>query len=127
MLGIAGQPCSSMLFCSPSTIPNLLRSQARPTWFNVELAKKHPRCLEYIVVHEMTHLLEQGHGERFTKLMDEFLPDWRSRRDELNGAPLAHEEWPEALRSQCPISALMAVAQDPAQLTVAPESISVRR
>jgi len=61
--------------------------------FNLELAKKHPRCLEYIVVHEMTHLLERGHGECFTKLMDGFMPDWRSRRDELNMAPLAHEEW----------------------------------
>ena len=49
-------------------------------WFNVELAKKHPDCLEYIVVHEMTHLLERNHGERFTKLMDEYMPDWRSRR-----------------------------------------------
>jgi predicted metal-dependent hydrolase len=41
----------------------------------------------------MVHFLERSHGERFTKLMDGFLPDWRSRRDELNGAPLAHEEW----------------------------------
>jgi predicted metal-dependent hydrolase len=60
---------------------------------NLELAKKPPRCLEYIVVHEMTHLLERGHGERFVKLMDGFLPDWRSRRDELNNAPLAEERW----------------------------------
>ena len=65
-------------------------------WFNLELAKKHPLCLEYIVVHEMTHLLERNHGERFTKLMDGFMPDWRSRRDQLNGAPLADEQWPEA-------------------------------
>jgi predicted metal-dependent hydrolase len=62
-------------------------------WLNVELAKKHPDCLEYLVVHEMTHLLERGHGERFTKMMDRNLPDWRSRRDQLNDAPLAHEEW----------------------------------
>lgn len=62
-------------------------------WFNVELAKKHPDCLEYIAVHEMTHLLERNHGERFTRLMDKFLPDWRSRRDELNAAPLAEEIW----------------------------------
>jgi predicted metal-dependent hydrolase len=62
-------------------------------WFNLELAKKHPLCLEYIVVHEMTHLLERNHGERYTKLMDEFLPDWRSRRDQLNSAPLAAEAW----------------------------------
>jgi predicted metal-dependent hydrolase len=62
-------------------------------WFNVELAKKHPDCLEYIAVHEMTHLLERGHGRRFIKLMDGFMPDWRTRRDQLNDAPLAHEEW----------------------------------
>jgi len=61
--------------------------------FNVELAKKHPDCLEYVVVHEMTHLLERNHTERFTTLMDGFLPDWRARRDLLNGAPLADEVW----------------------------------
>jgi predicted metal-dependent hydrolase len=61
--------------------------------FNLELAKKHPRCLEYVVVHELTHLLERSHGERFTRLMDGFLSDWRSRRDELNRAPLADERW----------------------------------
>lgn len=61
--------------------------------FNVELAKKHPDCLEYVVVHEMTHLLERNHTERFTTLMDGFLPDWRARRDQLNGAPLADEAW----------------------------------
>lgn len=63
-------------------------------WFNLELAKKHPLQLEYLVVHEMTHLLERNHGERFTKLMDGFMPDWRQRRDALNGAPLADEDWP---------------------------------
>ena len=63
-------------------------------WFNLELAKKHPLSLEYVVVHEMAHLLERNHGTRFAELMDRFLPDWRSRRDELNNAPLADEEWP---------------------------------
>ena len=62
-------------------------------WFNVELAKKHPGCLEYIVVHEMTHYLERNHGERFTKLMERFMPNWRSLRDQLNEAPLAEEKW----------------------------------
>jgi predicted metal-dependent hydrolase len=61
--------------------------------FNLELSKKHPRCLEYVVVHEMTHLLERHHGERFRQLMDGFLPDWRARRAELNDAPLADERW----------------------------------
>ncbi|MGY0390584.1 M48 family metallopeptidase [Nocardioides sp. WG-D5] len=60
-------------------------------WFNLELAKKSPRCLEYIVVHEMTHYRERNHGERFARAMDQVMPDWRSRRDELNAAPLADE------------------------------------
>lgn len=66
-------------------------------WFNLELASKHPASLEYIVVHEMTHLLERGHGERFTTLMDKSLPDWRRRREELNDAPLADEDWGSAI------------------------------
>jgi predicted metal-dependent hydrolase len=68
-------------------------THSRTIWLNPELAKKNPRCLEYIVVHELTHLLERGHGDRFVELMDQFMPDWRSRREELNDAPLAHEEW----------------------------------
>ncbi|NEW35796.1 M48 family metallopeptidase [Nocardia cyriacigeorgica] len=67
--------------------------ETRHIWFNVELAKKHPDCLEYIVVHEMAHYFERNHGERFTSLMDQHLPDWRSRRDQLNAAPLGAEEW----------------------------------
>jgi len=60
---------------------------------NLELAKKHPSCLEYVVVHEMTHLHERTHNEHFIALLDEYLPNWRALRDELNRAPLAHEEW----------------------------------
>lgn len=60
---------------------------------NLELAKKHPGCLEYIIVHEMTHLRERKHDERFVTLLDEYLQNWRALRDELNRAPLAHEEW----------------------------------
>lgn len=67
--------------------------ETRHIWFNVELAKKHPDCLEYIVVHEMAHFFERNHGERFIHLMDKLLPDWRSRRDQLNETPLAKEEW----------------------------------
>jgi predicted metal-dependent hydrolase len=62
-------------------------------WLNPELAKKHPRCLEYIVVHELAHLHERTHNARFVEMMDRVLPDWRARRNELNEAPLAHEEW----------------------------------
>jgi len=62
-------------------------------WLNVELAKKSPACLEYILVHEMVHLLERRHNERFRSLMDKLMPSWRLQRDELNRAPLAHEKW----------------------------------
>lgn len=53
-------------------------------WLNLELAKYPPECLEFIVVHEMTHLLERLHSKRFYALMDHFLPDWREREALLN-------------------------------------------
>lgn len=62
-------------------------------WLNLELAKKPVRCLEYIVVHELVHLLERRHDGRFIALMDKHLPQWRARQQELNAAPLAHETW----------------------------------
>lgn len=67
--------------------------EAKRIWLNTELAKKPPKCLEYILVHEMVHLLERRHTDRFRELMDGFMPTWRSYRDELNRAPLAHENW----------------------------------
>ena len=60
---------------------------------NTDLAKKPPECLEYIVVHEMVHLLEPTHNARFVALMDRFLPGWPHRRDALNRLPVRHEEW----------------------------------
>ena len=57
----------------------------RRIWLNLELAKKDPKCLEFIVVHEMVHLLEKHHTKRFYQLMDKFLPDWREREKLLNG------------------------------------------
>ncbi|WP_249399815.1 M48 metallopeptidase family protein [Corynebacterium qintianiae] len=66
---------------------------SRNTWFNPELAKKNPRSLEYLVVHELAHLLERSHNEKFVAIMDRYLPDWTARRDELNKAPLAAEDW----------------------------------
>lgn len=62
-------------------------------WFNLELAKKPVQCLEYIVVHELAHLVERHHDERFTALMDAHLPQWRQARDALRAAPLGHEDW----------------------------------
>jgi hypothetical protein len=60
---------------------------------NTELAKKPKECLEYIVIHEMAHLLEPTHNARFIALMDRFMPNWRLRRDRLNQLPVRHEEW----------------------------------
>ncbi len=50
---------------------------------NTRLALYPPECLEYVVVHELCHLLERGHGPRFQALMDAFMPDWRARRAKL--------------------------------------------
>jgi predicted metal-dependent hydrolase len=60
---------------------------------NTELARKPPECLEYIVVHEMAHLLEPSHNARFQTLMDGFMPSWRHRRDQLNRLPVSHQDW----------------------------------
>jgi len=70
--------------CSPST--GVVR-------VNLELAKKPPECLEYIVVHELMHLVEPTHNAGFTALMDRHLPRWRHCREELNRLPVRHEEW----------------------------------
>ncbi len=59
--------------------------KAHRIWINLELGKKNPRCLEYIVVHEMVHLLERKHNDRFKSYMDKFLPNWKSIKAELNG------------------------------------------
>lgn len=70
--------------CNPS---------ARRIWLNLELIKKPQACLEYVIVHELTHLLVRNHDERFLSLMDQHLPTWRRRRTELNAAPLVKEAW----------------------------------
>ena len=66
---------------------------ARRIWLNLELAKNPVQCLEYLVVHELVHLIEPHHNERFISLLDQHLPNWRMRRQELNAAPLAHNTW----------------------------------
>jgi predicted metal-dependent hydrolase len=67
--------------------------EARRIWLNLELAKKPVQCLEYIVVHELVHLIERHHNDRFVSIMDKHLPQWRLHRQELNAAPLAQEAW----------------------------------
>jgi len=67
--------------------------QAKRIWLNLELAKKPPECLEYIVVHEMVHLLERNHNDRFIASMTKFIPKWRFYKDELNRLPVSHVGW----------------------------------
>jgi predicted metal-dependent hydrolase len=68
-------------------------TEAKRIWLNLELAKKPKDCLEYIIVHELVHLLERNHNDRFVKFMDKFMPKWRFHRDELNRLPYSHVDW----------------------------------
>jgi predicted metal-dependent hydrolase len=67
--------------------------EARRIWLNLELAKKPVHCLEYIVAHELVHLIERNHNDHFVSILEKHLPHWRLHRQELNSAPLAHETW----------------------------------
>jgi len=58
--------------------------EGRRIWLNLELAKKPKHCLDYVVLHEMVHLKERHHNERFKELLDQHMPSWRKRREELN-------------------------------------------
>jgi len=62
-------------------------------WVNLELAKKPIHCLEYIIVHEMIHLLERRHNDRFLSLMEKYMPQWKFYKEELNRLPVSHGEW----------------------------------
>lgn len=68
-------------------------SRSRTIRLNTELAKKPEDCLDYIVLHEMVHLLEPKHGRRFVELMDQFMPKWQYLRQRLNRLPIGHADW----------------------------------
>ena len=67
--------------------------RARTIRLNTELAKKSKDCLEYILVHEMVHLIEPTHNARFIALMDQFMPQWKYQRQRLNRLPVRHADW----------------------------------
>lgn len=62
-------------------------------WINLELAKKPHNCLEYIIVHEMIHLIERHHNDNFLAHLDKNLPKWKLYKDELNRLTVSHGEW----------------------------------
>ena len=66
---------------------------ARRIWLNLELAKKPVQCLEYVIAHELVHLIERHHNDRFIAILDKHLPHWRASRGELNASPLSNEAW----------------------------------
>lgn len=61
-------------------------------WLNLQLVKKPFECLEYVIVHELVHLLEKNHNKIFISYMDEFLPNWRKIKEELNSLILDYME-----------------------------------
>ncbi len=67
--------------------------EKKQIWLNLELAKKPIHCLEYVVVHEMIHLLERNHNDRFKSYMDNYLPNWKQIKDELNSIPVSYADW----------------------------------
>lgn len=67
--------------------------ESKRIWLNLELAKKPFQCIEYIIVHEMVHLLERNHNERFVAYMDKFLPEWKQLKNDLNRLPVSHVDW----------------------------------
>ena len=69
------------------------RPDTREIRLSVRYHTHYPEELEYTLVHEMLHVLERRHNDRFVELMDRFMPQWRLYRDELNRAPLGHEDW----------------------------------
>lgn len=68
-------------------------TEAKRIWLNLELAKKPIECLEFIIVHELVHLLERSHNEVFVNYMNQFMPKWRFYREELNRLPFSHVDW----------------------------------
>lgn len=68
-------------------------TDSKTIWLNSELMKKPVSCIEYIIVHELVHLLEKTHNSKFVAYMDNFMPQWRQRKTELNKLPISHKDW----------------------------------
>lgn len=88
-----GVKCSSWGVKLMKTKWGACTTASKRIWINLELAKKPPICLEYIVCHELIHLIEPTHNERFVALMNKHMPKWRQHKEVLNSLPLNHVEW----------------------------------
>ena len=77
----------------PMRSSSYLMVQLSPTWFYSKETKKSAQCLEYVLVHEIIHILEPKHNDRFFELLDKYMPTWRIHRDTLDKPPLVHVDW----------------------------------
>lgn len=90
---VIGVKASGLFVQSMKTKWGSCNPLAKTIRLNTELAKKPLECLEYIVVHELVHLLEPTHNNRFQSLMSLFMPTWQAHRAQLNRLPVRHQEW----------------------------------
>jgi predicted metal-dependent hydrolase len=91
--GILGVECAGWRIRRMKTRWGTCSTETGRISLNLELAKKPIQCLEYIIAHELVHLIERRHNDLFVSLMSEYLPQWRLHRQLLNDTPLAHEIW----------------------------------
>lgn len=90
---IIGVKISEFQIKQMKTLWGTCNVEKKRIWINLELAKKPQPCLEYIVVHELVHLLENTHNERFQFLMSKYLPNWQTLKSDLNRLPASHADW----------------------------------
>ena len=81
-----GLPMPTLAFRRMTTRWGSCNTQTKRITFNLELGRRDPELLEYVVVHELAHLIERGHNARFYEVMDTYLPEWRILRRVLNGS-----------------------------------------
>jgi len=89
---ITGLKCNTWQTKYMTTRWGTCKPKAKKLWFNLQLAKNTPDCLEYIILHELTHILEKHHNDRFCSLMDKYMPMWREIKSTLNSQTLDYME-----------------------------------
>jgi predicted metal-dependent hydrolase len=89
---ITGLKCNSWQTKYMTTRWGTCNPKTKKIWLNLQLAKKTPECIEYIILHELIHLREKRHNERFVSFMDKYMPMWREIKVTLNGQILDYME-----------------------------------
>jgi predicted metal-dependent hydrolase len=89
---ITGLKCKSWQTKYMTTRWGTCNPKTQKIWLNLQLAKKTPECIEYVILHELIHLIEKHHNERFVSLMDKYMPMWREIKSTLNSQTLDYME-----------------------------------